>query len=214
MMTNDIIRLEKQLLRHLSGFALKGSLMFMPPIRPVLRGIVFEGSSFDKTSFSATAFMLPLCVPTKHLYLNFGRRIRHSGGGDRWNMATLDLAAELGAALKFHAVPFLSRVISLLDFVEAAKTVSQANPNTRRAIAYALARAGRVRDAEEILTQLLDQIDTTIPWQCDLANEVTQLKRLLGAHPTEALRQLQAWERETEQNLELSEISGSKAQKN
>jgi hypothetical protein len=205
MKTNEFIRLERQLLRYLPNFSFTGGLMFLPPVRPVLRGISFEGSSFDKTSFSVTVFVLPLCVPADHLYLNFGNRVRHAGGGDRWNATMPDLAAELGSALKLQAVPFLSSVTSLLDFVETAKTYSQANPNNRRAIAYSLARAGRIDEAKEALDQLLNQIDAKISWQLNLATEAKELRTQLAAHPTEALRQLQAWEHETEQNLGLSE---------
>ena len=125
-------------------------------------------------------------------------------------MAKADVARELGPALKLQAVPFLSRVTSPLDFVEAAKTFSQANPHTRRAIAYSLARAGRVSEGMEVIGQLLDQLDTAVPWQLDLAKEVAQLKTQLIAHPREALHQLQVWERETEKHLGLSEVDGLK----
>jgi hypothetical protein len=208
-MSKELTNLEKQLLKDLPDFSLKGRLLFMRPVKPILRGIFFESSSFDKAAFSVTTFILPLCVPTTHLYLNFGNRIRHTGGGDRWNMTKLDLTSELGAALKLQAVPFLSRVTSLLDFVEIAKAFSQANPNTQRAIAYSLARAGRVSEGVEVLDQLLDQLDTTVPWQLDLAKEATQVRTQLTTNPTEALRQFQAWEHGTERNLGLSEIDGS-----
>jgi hypothetical protein len=183
--------------------------MLLPPVRPVLRGIAFDGSSFDKSSFTVTAFLLPLCIPTNYLYFNFGNRIRQPGGGDRWNMTKSDLLAELGTALRLQAVLFLSHVTSLIDFVETAKTFSQANPNTRRAIAYSLARSGRITEAVEVLDQLLDQLDRAVPWQLALAGEAGQLKAQLIADPTEALRQLQSWERETEQNLGLDDGSQS-----
>jgi hypothetical protein len=100
MTTKEFVALGKSLLPKLPGFAVKGSLMFIPPVECVLRGIHFDGSSFDKRSFSVTTFALPLCVPTNHLYLNFGTRVRHKGGGDRWSMRTPDLREELATALK------------------------------------------------------------------------------------------------------------------
>ena len=124
-------------------------------------------------------------------------------------MTKSDLAAELGMALRLQAVPFLSRVTSLLDFVETAKTFSKANPHTLRAIAYSLARSGRITEAVEVLDQLLDQLDRAIPWQLALAGEAGRLRAQLITHPTEALRQLQTWEHETEQNLGLNEAIGS-----
>jgi hypothetical protein len=49
--TREFVSLEKSLLPELPGFAIKGPLMFIPPAERLLRGISFEGSSFDKTSF-------------------------------------------------------------------------------------------------------------------------------------------------------------------
>ncbi len=209
MKKKEIYNLEKQLLEYLPGFSLRGTIILLPPARPVLRGIAFDGSGFDKSSFTVTAFLLPLCVPTSHLYFNFGNRIRQPGGGDRWNMTQSDLIADLGVALRHQAIPFLSHVTSLLDFVETAKTFSQANPHTRRAIAYSLARSGRITEAVEVLDQLFGQLDKAIPWQLALAGEARQLKTQLVAHPTEALRQFQTWELETEKNLGLNEADGS-----
>jgi len=208
MKKKEFKALESQLLTYLPGFSIRGELLVLPPVSPVLRGIAFDGSSFDKSSFTVTAFLLPLCVPTDHLYFNFGTRIRHSRGGDRWNTTNSDLVAELGGALKLQATPFLSRVTSLLDFVETARTFSQANPNTRKAIAYSLARSGRITEAVEVLDQLLEQLDRAISWQFALAGEAERLKVQLTTHPTEALRELQSWENETERNLRLNEIDG------
>jgi hypothetical protein len=196
MKKKEIHGLEKRLLGYLPGFSLKGSLMILSPVRPVLRGIAFDSSGFDKTSFTVNAFLLPLCIPTSHLYFNFGNRIRRSGGGDRWDLTKSDLVAELGMALKLQAAPFLSRVTSLLDFVVTA-------------IAYSLARSGLIAEAVDELDLLLDQLDETVPWQLALADEAGQLKVQLIAHPTEALRQLETWQRNTEQRLGLNEADGS-----
>ena len=86
MTTKEFVSLEKRLLPELPGFAIKGPLMLIRPVECMLRGISFEGSSFDKTSFYVTMFVMPLCVPTNHLYLNFGSRVRRAEGGDRWSI--------------------------------------------------------------------------------------------------------------------------------
>jgi pentatricopeptide repeat protein len=211
MKKQEIIKLGKQLLQQLADFQLAGKMLLMPPIRPVLRGIVFDYSAFNKTSFTVTAFVLPLCVPTTHLYLNFGNRIRNTGGNDRWDVAEHDLPTRLGSALKVQAVPFLSSVSSLLDFVGLARTFSQSNPNTLRAIAYSLARDGRIDESLEMLDQMLSELDENVSWQVELAAESTKLREMLKARPMEALRQLQAWECQTENNLGLAEIFGPPA---
>jgi hypothetical protein len=206
MTQKDIIKLERELLEHLPGLSLKGSLMFKLPIKPVLRGVVLEGSSFDRNSFTVTAFMQPMCVPAEHLHLNFSVRIRQPEGGDRWSTTRPDLVVELSGALKRQAVPFLSRAASLIDFVAAARTFSRTNPNTQRAIAYSLARAGRIDEGAEIIDQLLDRLDAKVPWQAALAHEATQLRTKMAANPTEALQQLETWELETVRKLGLSAV--------
>ena len=113
--------------------------------------------------------------------------------------------------LLFKSRPYPFFLLSLASkiLLRPPKLFSQTNPNTRRAIAYSLARAGRISEGVEILDQLVDQLDATVPWQFDLANEATRLRSELTADPTEALRQLQAWERETEKTLGLSEADES-----
>jgi len=84
MKTKEFVSLAKQLSPDLHGFAINGPLMFIRPVNRVLRGLYFEGSSFDAKSFYLWAFFLPLCVPTKHVSFNLGKRIR-GGGGERWS---------------------------------------------------------------------------------------------------------------------------------
>ncbi|HET6324474.1 MAG TPA: hypothetical protein VFG04_07220 [Planctomycetaceae bacterium] len=205
MTTKEIVSLEKSLLPDLPSFAIKGPLMFVAPAEHLLRGISFEGSSFDKASFAVTTFVMPLCVPTNHLYLNFGNRVRHKGGGDRWTMGMPNLVAELGSALKLQAVPFLSRAESLLDFVEVAKSFS-GNPHTPKVIAFALARAGQTKQAVEVLDQLLSQLDLNVAWQREISDQAKALRSKLVTNPIEAQQQLDAWEAETVHNLGLDDF--------
>jgi hypothetical protein len=206
MTTNKFVSLEKQLLPDLSGFAIKGRLMFMPPVESVLRGIHFEGSAFDKTSFSVTVFVMPLCVPTEYLYFNFGKRLRHGAKGALWQIGEPDMLVELTSAVKLQAVPFLSRVESLLDFVEVARSFSSGNPHTPRAIAFALARAGQSGPAAVVLDKLLNRLDMSVAWQRQIAEQATNLKAKLVASPAEARQQLESWEAETVRNLGLDDV--------
>src|SRR5207249_2828862 len=75
MTTKEFIALAKSLMLDLPGFTFKGRLMFIKPVKQVLRGICFEPSAFDKRAFYVNVFALPLCVPTRHLYFNFGKRV-------------------------------------------------------------------------------------------------------------------------------------------
>lgn len=207
MTKKQLVAIAKSVLPELPGLSIKESLMFIPPVDGVLCGLNFDGSSFDKTSFYVDMFVMPLCVPTTHLYFNFGSRIRNNNGSDRWSIETSDFNVELALALKLQAVPFLSRTSSLIDFIETAKSFS-GNPHTTRAIAFSLARTGNISKAIEILNQLLNQLDLNVAWQRDMADQVKTLRSKLLTDPTEARLQLEAWEAETVQNLGLAEFGG------
>lgn len=203
MITKAFISLENSLLPALPGFGVKGRLMVLSPLNHLLRGINFEGSSFNKTSFYATMFVMPLCVPTKSLYFNFGRRIRRKENGDRWSTEMLNLVEELIDALTLQAVPFLSPVESLHDFVKLAKTFSIENPHTSKAIAFALARAGEDKQAISVIDQLLHRLDMKVPWQVEIGDMARDLMSKLIKDPAEAYKQLKMWEAETISNLGL-----------
>lgn len=202
----QFVALEKKLLPALPDFTIKGPLVFVSPAQSVLRGINFEGSSFDQESFSVSFFVMPLCVPTEHLYFNFGNRLRNKRGGDRWNKKMPNLVEELCTALTAQAVPFLSRAKTLVDFAEMAGSFSLGNPHTPMAKGFALARAGHGNKAIHILDQLLTQIDPNVAWQRTIADLSKQLRATLIADPGAAQQQLQAWENETVHNLGLEKF--------
>jgi hypothetical protein len=205
-MTNkQLIAIVKSILPELPGFAIKGPLMFIPPVEGVLCGLSFEGSSFDKTSIYVDIFVMPLCVPTTHFYFNFGSRLRKNNGSDRWSVENPNFNVELALALNHQAVPFLSRVNSLIDFIEMAKSFS-GNTHTAKAIAFSLARAGQTSQSIEILNQLLSQLDLNIAWQLEIADQAKTLRSKLLTNPTEARHQLETWEAETLHNLGLAEF--------
>jgi len=205
MKTKEFLSIEKTLLQSMPGFSIKGRLMLMSPMKHILRGIWFDGSDFDTNSFYATYFVMPLCIPTKHLILSFGNRLRYSGG-DRWNVNDPNALAGLSATIVRDAVPFLSRAESLLGFVEVAKTFSNANPHTAKAIAFSLARAGHVDEAVSVLNQLLLRLDLNVAWQQEMADLAKDLKTKLVANPSEAQQQLEAWEAESARNLGLEDF--------
>jgi cytochrome c-type biogenesis protein CcmH/NrfG len=114
-----------------------------------------------------------------------------------------DLVLQLGTALRQQAMPFLSRVESLLGFIEEAKSFSYGNPHTPNSIAFALARAGHTAQAVDVFRQLLNQVDLNVAWQREIADQAKALQAKLAANPAEAQEQLEAWETETIRNLGL-----------
>ena len=204
MKKKDFAALAKRLLPHLAGFTVKGPMLFIQPVKHTLRGIYFEGSSFDARSFYVWMFFMPLCVPTHHVGFNLGRRVRGVGGGDRWNADAPNLLAELGAALKHEALPFLGGIESLHDVAKAATSLQTSqDPYVQEAIAYALARAGDVEQAAMALDQLVGLLDEKVPWQCEMADRARALKSQIVSNPADVQRQLAAWEAESVHNLGL-----------
>jgi hypothetical protein len=204
MKKKDFVALAKRLLPHLTGFTVKGPLLFIPPVKHTLRGIYFEGSSFDARSFYVWMFFMPLCVPTHYVSFHLGRRVRGIGGGDRWNADTPNLLAELGTALQHEALPFLGGIESLHDVAKAATALQTSrDPYVQEAIAYALARAGDVEQAARALDQLVGLFDEKVPWQCEMAGRARALKSQMVSNPADVQRQLEAWEAENIHKLGL-----------
>jgi tetratricopeptide (TPR) repeat protein len=205
LIKTKLITLEKRLLAELPGFCLKGRVLLMQPVGLTVCGLNFEGSQYNDTSFYVTKFVLPLCRPTDHLYFNFGDRIRHKGGGDRWNMDMPDLVNDLSTALREAALPFLSRGSTLEGFIEIAETGAQIGRNLE-GLGYALARVGRTEQAVAVLNQLISTSNPSIVWQRELADQARNLRAKLLQDPEGAQECLANWEDETVRNLGLEEF--------
>ena len=203
--TTRLIALEMQIAQTLATFRIKKTLMPLPPVDKLLRGIWFDRSAYDETSFSVTAFIMPLCILAKHLEFTFGKRIRHKGGGDRWSLEMPDLAVDLIAALRTQALPYLSEGETLEGFIEIARSSPRAG-RTLEGLGFALARTGENRQAVEVFSQLVAMLDLNIAWQRDLADQVRGFSTKLMEHPEEALKQLIKWENESAHNLGLDEF--------
>ncbi len=205
MITPKLIALENQIAQALAIFRVKKTLMLLPPVDKLLRGVWFDRSAYDETSFSVTAFIMPLCVLTKHLGFTFGKRIRHKGGGDRWTLEMPDLAADLIAALEQQAVPYLFKGDTIEGFIEIARSSPQTG-RTLEGLGFALARTGENRQAVEVFGQLVAMLDVNIAWQRDLADQVRGFSTKLMEHPEQALEQLVKWEHQTIHNLGLDKF--------
>lgn len=206
-MTNkDFAALGQRVLPSLPDFAIKAPLMLIPPAKHTLRGLCFESHSYEAKLFYVWVFFLPLCVPTKHVGFNLGKRIEGAGGGP-WNADAPNLVAELSTALKREALPFLSRIESPRDLAQAAASLQQSqDPYTQQAIAYALARAGDVNKAVAALDELARLLDAKVPWQLEMAERANALKSQLLSDASGAQKQLEAWEAESVRNLGLEKF--------
>lgn len=106
-------------------------------------------------------------------------------------------------AVTREALPFLSEVESLPDLarIVAAKW-SPKNPYVKQAIAYALAYSGQLEAANTQLEQLLELLDSTVPWQREMAERAILLRTKL-TNLQDAQQQLRIWEMESRSNLKL-----------
>jgi hypothetical protein len=211
MTTKNFVAIERDMLPHLNGFSMSGRLMFITPLKHILRGLNFEPSAFDKRSFSVTAFVMPLFVPSEHLTLNFADRVRHQGNGDRWNLDMPDLKTELSKALNQKAVPYLESIHSVHNFLrfateslkDSAAALQFKNPHIQQAIAYAQTSVGQFQESHQTLTKLIEQLDSKIYWQRDIAERAETLKNQIEVNPVGAQKILDAWEADTIKNIGL-----------
>jgi hypothetical protein len=211
MKNKDFAGLGKQLARDLPEFSVKGPMVFVRPIEHNLRRLYFEGSSFDAKSFYVWIFFLPLCVPTKQVIFNLGKRLRKSDGGDRWSSDAPNLAAQLSVAVKREALPFLASIASSQDTAElAAEFAGTGDPYALQAVAYSLARCGDIGRAKSELQRLVGMLDIKIPWQREIAERAERLRTILTVSPVDAQHQLAAWETETVRNLGLEKFRGKR----
>ena len=218
MKRKELEAIGKLLLPDLPEIAVKGDTLFMRPIGHVLRGICFNGS-IDPRSFYVEVFVQPLFVPAQEINLGIGWRLRSKiAGPTSWSADSPSLVTELRNTLQREALPFLRRVQSPMDFAVAVGAVhpvdgpmppqsidTSSNPARQQAVAYAWARAGDIRQAEDALNRLIQLADQNPFWNKE-ADQAGMLKSVLLTDPAAAQRQLDAWEAETVKNLGLEEF--------
>jgi hypothetical protein len=204
MTTKEFVAVEKTLLSSLPNFSIQGALLFRRPIKEILCGIAFDRSG-DKASFYVWYFAMPACVPSKSLYLNYGRRLIVSPGRDRWEATMPQLSLELASALRLQALPYFTRLGELDTFITYAMSLTKDDMSAQRALAYALARSGKYLEAVAVIDHLRSLTGgTKRQWVRDIVDEALGLRTLLVNEPAKALQQLREWEEETFRNLRLN----------
>lgn len=204
-MNKALVALIRQILPDLPGFIVKKRLLYLKPIRPILRAVYFDASGYSKDWFYINEFVQPLYVPNSHFAFNFGNRIRDSQRKDGWDLAKPEIVEEVTSALQERALPFLESIVTVDDFIASYREHSQINPHTPKNIGYSLVRVGRFGEAQEVFDRLLPQLDLGSSWQLDMDCDIRRLKTLIDNDPAGAIRQLQDWEVDTARKLGFSE---------
>jgi hypothetical protein len=203
MKNKDIRALAKLLLPSLTGFAVKAPMMFIAPIGHTLRGVYFESDRYESSAFFLWTFVQPMFVPAQNINFDIGNRIELPKQGS-WDYNAPDLLENLLAALKFQALPFLTSIVTPLDFAnEVYRRPYARNLNLQEAMAYAYARVGEGKRAVPILNELILELDRSVPWQVEMHARAIGFSSLLLNDPAGAQRQLDEWESETFSNLNL-----------
>jgi hypothetical protein len=193
------------ILPTLPGFACKGWLLYAHPVSHILRGFCCDISGFDPTSFTVWVFVLPLYVPTQHLYFNIGNRLKDERGCEKWwNLQEPDLASKLLSSIKGEGLGFLERVHHPAQIVRLVEGLpGNTNPHSLEAIAYSSAIADEYVAAQAALGRLVEALDVNVPWQAEMMERATQLGEKLNNDPQGAKQLLAQWEGITIRNLGL-----------
>lgn len=190
------------LLPYLPGFAKCKRILLKAPMNGMLRAINFDPSAFDKDSLYVSSVVMPLCVPRDYISLLFGDRLKHETEGQHWNALMPNLVTDLSTAIRQQALPILTAAESLDGFTDLAKR-SWRNPHAPKSVAFALARAGKGKEAVALIDDYLPELDVAARAEKDIFDISTRLRDLLIRDPEAADRQLRAWEDYTIQKLKL-----------
>jgi hypothetical protein len=204
MKTSQFAQLAKRVLPSLlPGFHVIGDLCIVSPISVTVRGYNFEGSDFSKDDFSLRTFFFPLCVPKVRFHFTFGQPLRISPG---WNAKDPMLIEKLSSVMQ-REMRFLLGLNTAAVLAEALRPyVTPRNPHTLEAFAYSLILAEQEEEAEEILSELLVNIDRTIPWHQEVSSRAILIRNKLNDSVDIAKAQLASWERETAHNLGIENL--------
>jgi hypothetical protein len=102
---------------------LAGNLAIIPPIEQLLKGLAAESSAFSASNVAVQVFVMPLYVPSDHIYYLFGGRLGALSGSQPrdWTMSNeneSEVMQDILALTHKEAVPFLNRFRSPRDLAE------------------------------------------------------------------------------------------------
>jgi hypothetical protein len=143
----------KGIVPELPGFVCKGWLLYRHPTNHLLRGFCCNASGFDPTKFTVVVFVLPLYVPTNHVYFLFGGRLKDDRGCDQWwDVSEPNLSEDLLSRIKSQGLPFLCQMDSPTKLADQAHGLPATQECYKlEVVAYSLAMAGDYAGAQQCL---------------------------------------------------------------
>ena len=208
----------KQLRPLLPKYEVAAGLLFEAPIADLLRGLTFQGSSFDRTSFYLVAFVQPLYVPSDEEMPTFGQRSPR--------FATTDARDGIESFVSGPARAFLQRLRTpsdLAGWLEHTEKGHEPDPFAFEVLAYSLLLASRAQEAERWLGVTAESASAYIRADieerlyaedaerplCAVRERTAQVRNALAASTEDAIAILERWRQETARALGLSEHLGA-----
>ncbi len=108
---------------HLPPVRLVRNLTIFPPTEHLLRALSTDSSGFSGVRFVVEAFVMPLYVPSDHIYYTFGGRLGAlSGHQERWwtisDENESEVMREVLDLIRKEALPFLNRLSNPRELAE------------------------------------------------------------------------------------------------
>lgn len=210
---------KRHLLAHMAGYLVHGDLLFRRPLDTMLRGFCFEGSGFDKSSFTVNAFVQPIYVPHPFIHFTFGIRPgRLSGVGQSWWTITeeseLDVMRDVLRFVQEEGIPFIDTWQSPKDIVEKANPYST-GPDyypVLEAVMYSAVLVDESAAAYKAFDRLKsvlegEYIEPDAEWPRETLGRAKLLLNTYRQGHVEALALLNKWRAETLRNLRLTEFA-------
>ena len=179
----------------------------MPPVEPLLHGILFDSSGFSKTAFYINVFVMPLFVPSQHLTLSYGNRLDSPTKPYGWDSRRPNLIRDLRDTIRSEAMPFLTAMRAPGGFINYLRNHRVEDIRSLEALGYALARSGLVKESIQALSKIEGHVDMSISWQADVLFQTTEFRKKISADPNSAEEILRNIECETRKHLKLPDIS-------
>jgi hypothetical protein len=219
MRTSEFNSLARERLRPLlPKYEVAAGLLFVAPIAELLRGLTFQGSSFDRSSFYLVAFVQPLYVPSDEEIPTFGER--------SLRFATTDARDGIESFVRGPARAFLERLktpADLAEWLERTEKGHEPDPFAFEALAYSLLLASRAQEAERWLEATAESASAYIRTDIEeglysedeehplraVRERTAEVRTALAASTEDAIAILERWRQETARALGLSEHLGA-----
>jgi hypothetical protein len=145
------------LIPELNGYSIVRKMLLQEPLTHILRGFYFEDSEFNPRSSYVSILVLPLYVPESHVHFQFGKRLYRKVGFLKAPPYNDRVCHSLLEAITSQGIPYLSKLATPGLIVRNLRHVTglYGDPYVREAIAYSLARIGKLAAAKRRLQWLL-----------------------------------------------------------